>query len=139
MIESGRASFVVSSMDTEPEAISRALGLDPTEVTLKGSVLRSGRVREHHTWSISVDDLANTEEDQTGTRSLRQLLRNTRDAAGKVSGLPDDCEARIWWFGTSGSSQGGFVLPVELAEQIAALGVDLFATVYLDDGSATDE
>ncbi len=35
--------------------------------------------------------------------------------------------------------QGGFVLPVELAAAIAELGVDVYATVYLDDGTNSPE
>jgi hypothetical protein len=138
MIESGRASFVVTSTDTEPQVVSDILGLEPSEVIPKGTVLRSGRVREHHTWSIDVDNRDNTEEDQTGTRPLRELLDSLRRAAGQVAGLPNDCEARLWWYGSSDSTQGGFVLPADLARDIAALGVDLYATVYLDDGYNPD-
>ena len=139
MIRSGRASFVVTSTETDPETISRLLGLDPTEVRPKGVTLRSGRVREHHTWSVDADTMNNTEEDQTGTGSLKEILRITRTAAGRVAELPDDCEARLWWHGSSDSAQGGFVLPAEVAGRIAALGVDLYATVYLDEGLITEE
>lgn len=76
--------------------------------------------------------MPNIDEDRTGLRSLTELLARARAAAGKVSLLPPDCEARIWWHGSSDSSQGGFVIPVELAKDVAALGVDVYATVYLD-------
>ena len=138
MIESGSARLVISSIATEPQDISELLGLEPTEVIPKGTVSRSGRVSEQHMWSLEVDLRDNTQEDQTGTRSLRELLSSTRVAAGRVCDLPGDCEARIWWYGNSDSTQGGFVFPAELAEQIAALGVDLYATVYLDPGSADE-
>lgn len=133
MIESGSASFVVQSTETEPRLITEMLGLDPTTVIPKGTVARSGRVREH-TWSIDVEPRDNTVEDHTGTGALAELLRLTRNAAGRVSDLPGDCDARIRWYGSSDSTQGGFVLPVELAAQIATLGVDLYATVYLEEG-----
>jgi hypothetical protein len=33
----------------------------------------------------------------------------------------------------SDSTQGGFVLPVDLTDKLSELGVDVYATVYLDD------
>jgi hypothetical protein len=48
--------------------------------------------------------------------------------------LPTDCDARIWWSLDSDSTQGGFILPADLADSISALGVDIHATVYLDEG-----
>lgn len=120
------------STDTEPETISEILALAPSETAQRGAILRAGRVREHHVWSLDVESVDNTEEDQTGTRALRELLRRASGAFGRVPNLPNDCEARVWWSADSDSSQGGFVLPVDLAQQISALGVDVYATVYLD-------
>ncbi len=84
-------------------------------------------------WLLEVKTLANTEEDQTGTRALRNLLDRCIPAAGHVGELPADCEVRIWWSADSDSVQGGFVLPARLTGQIAELGVDVCATVYLDE------
>lgn len=133
MIRSGRASLVVLSTDTEPETISEILALAPSETVQKGADVRAGGVRAHHVWSLDVESVDNTEDDQTGTRALRELLRRASGAFGRVPNLPDDCEARVWWSADSDSSQGGFVLPVDLVHQISALGVDVYATVYLDD------
>jgi hypothetical protein len=131
MIRSGRASLVVLSIDTEPATISEILALEPSEVVQKGAALPSGRVREQHVWSLDVD--------QTGTRALRELLVRVRAAFGRVGNLPNDCETRVWWLADSDSSHGGFVLPVDLVEQISALGVDLYATVYLDEEAEDDQ
>lgn len=138
MIRSGRASLVVLSTDTEPATISEILALVPSEVVQRGAILRSGRAREHHVWSLEVESLDNTEKDQTGTRALRELLLRATGAFGRVGNLPNDCEIRVWWSASSDSSQGGFVLPLDLVDQISALGVDVYATVYLDD-QAEDE
>lgn len=124
---------MVLSMDTEPATISEILAVAPSEVVQKGAVLRSGRVREQHVWSLDVESFDNTEDDQTGTRALRELLHRASAAFGRVGNLPDDCKTRVWWSADSDSSQGGFVLPVDLVEQISALGVDLYVTVYLGD------
>ncbi|GAA1661608.1 DUF4279 domain-containing protein [Microbacterium lacus] len=133
MIRSGRASLVVLSTDTEPATISEILSLEPSEIGHRGAVLRSGRVRAHHVWSLEVERLDNTEDDQTGTRALRELLLRASGAFGRVGNLPIDCDARVWWSVDSDSSQGGFVLPVDLVTQISALGVDVCGTVYLDE------
>lgn len=136
MIQSGLASFVVHSVATDPDVVTELLGIVPTEIVRRGTVLRSGRVREHHHWDVAVDFVYNDENDQTGTGALRQLLERLRPAEGRVAELPADCEARIWWSAYSDSVQGGFVLKSELTARIAALGVDLFATAYLDEEEA---
>ncbi|WP_336640961.1 DUF4279 domain-containing protein [Microbacterium sp. USHLN272] len=133
MIQSGLALFVVRSMETPLESITEVLGIQPTGVIPRGTVLRSGRVQECNVWCIDSDRMDNTEDDRTGTVALRWLLDACRPAAGRVPRLPADCETRIWWTADSDSTQGGFVLPVELMAQIAALGVDLYTTVNLDD------
>lgn len=133
MIRSGRASLVVLSTETEPATISEILTITPSKVAPKGAVLRSGRVREHHVWSLVVESLDNTGEDQTGTRALRELLRRASGAFGRVGKLPSDCDTRVWWSADSDSSQGGFVLPLDLVGQISALGVDVYATIYFDE------
>jgi len=131
------ATLVVTSIATEPDAVSELLTLDPSKVDRKGTATRSGRIRMHHVWSLEVESFDNTDDDRTGTRALRELLERSRPAIGRVEGLPEDCEARIWWSASSNSTQGGFVLPADLAGQIATLGVDLYATVYLGDGDST--
>jgi hypothetical protein len=88
MIQSGRASLVVLSTDTEPAAISAMLALTPTRVEHQGTVARSGRVRENHVWALDVDSLDNTGADQTGTRALRALLMRSDPAFGRVVNLP---------------------------------------------------
>ena len=133
MIRSGRASLVVLSSDTEPATVSEILTIAPTEVARKGAARPSGRVRERHKWSLDVGTLANTEDDQTGSGALRELLIRASGAVGRVQDLPDDCDIHLWWSAGSDSSQGGFVLPVELVNQISALGVDVYVTVYLDE------
>lgn len=60
-------------------------------------------------------------------------------AEGKVEIQPDDCEARIWWSAYSDSVQGGFVLPIEISRRIVALGVDVYATVYLPGADGDEE
>lgn len=88
---------------------------------------------------MSVDFVYNDENDQTGTGALRQILDRIQPAEGRVAQLPADCEARIWWSAYSDSLQGGFVLPSELTRRIAALGVDLFVTAYLDEEEAAGQ
>lgn len=95
--------------------------------------MRSGRILERHTWWLDVAELKNAGEDETGTRALRELLDTCKPASGRFTQLPGDCEVRISWSACSDSAQGGFVLPADLAGQIAALGVDVYATVYFDE------
>lgn len=132
MIRSGRASFVVQSTHTAPSAISDILGIEPTETIRKGTRLQSGRVQQFNLWSFDSGLIENTLHDETGTLSLKWLLDKCESANGRVTMLPDDCEARIWWSVYSDSTQGGFVLPASLAGQISALGVNTYVSVYAD-------
>jgi len=138
MIRSGRASFTVLSTETDAARISEILGVAPTNVDPRGSVRRSGRVRDQNVWRIDVGRVANTEDDQTGTSALTALLDRIRPAAGSVGRLPADCDARIRWSAESDSAQGGFVIPSELASDIAALGVDVYAMVFLGEDDDED-
>lgn len=133
MIRAGRASLAVTSIETDPDVVTHHLGVSPTKVVRKGELLRSGRVHEHHVWALDVGTLSDDDDNQAGTIALRALLERCRPASGRVATLPADCHARIVWSADSDSTQGGFVLPVELAAQIASLGVDVHGTVYLDD------
>lgn len=134
MIQSGTATFSVQSTETSPEHVTALLGVEPTRVQLVGTQNRSGRVRQVNQWAVHVGEMVNTAADQTGTGALRELLVLLRPAAGKVHQLPEDCHARISWTAYSDSPQGGFVLRADTSRAIADLGVDVFATTYLDDG-----
>lgn len=139
MIRAGRASLVVTSVETDPDLVTQHLGLSPTTVSRQGDVSRSGHVRQHHTWAVDAGTLANDEEDRTGAAALTALLGQCRVAYGRVESLPADCAARIVWSADSDSAQGGFVLTAELAAQITALGVDLYGAVFLGDGDERDQ
>jgi hypothetical protein len=139
MIQSGRASLTVVSTETDPTLISEILGLVPTRTKLRGSVRRSGRPLDHNVWTMDLERRFNTEADQTGTRALSDLVTAARSGIGRFPLLPTDCSARISWSADSDSTQGGFVIPVELAARLAELGVDVYATVYLEDDSDSAE
>ncbi|WP_082590304.1 DUF4279 domain-containing protein [Agromyces sp. Soil535] len=139
MIQSGRASLTVVSNETDPARVSEILGLLPTSIKRRGSVRPSGRTLDHNVWTLDVGRSANTDADETGTRALHDLVSFARPAAGKFPLLPSDCNARIWWSTDSDSTQGGFVISADLAANIAALGIDVFATVYLEEASNNAE
>jgi hypothetical protein len=136
MIERDRATFSVQWSGSDPKTIGATLGIEPTEVHFEGAPLSSGHQRPNNIWSVNVAAMERTEEDQTGTAALRELLRRLEPAVGKLQNLPVDCHARIWWSADSDSGQGGFVLPAELLRAIADLGVDVYTTVFL---SSDDE
>lgn len=137
MIQSGRATFSVQSTETDPDQITRLLGVEPTAIVLAGTGRPSGRAHQVNQWKIDTPWLGNTNADQTGTSALRELMTLLRPAAGKVHELPADCDTRIWWSADSDSTQGGFVLPADLSRTIGKLGVDVYATVYLDRDDET--
>jgi hypothetical protein len=84
-------------------------------------------------WSYEADGSAADESDETGFRTLQVLVDVLSSRTQELAALRATCETIIWWSGDSDSSQGGFVLPVEMMEDLAALGCDLYGTTYLDD------
>ncbi len=139
MIQSGLASLTVVSNGTDPARVSEILGLLPTSIKRRGSVRPSGRTLDHNVWTLDVGRSANTKADESGTGALHNLVSVARPAVGKVPLLPTDCDARIWWSADSDSTQGGFVISADLATSIAALGIDVYATVYLEEASNNAE
>jgi hypothetical protein len=113
--------------------MSELLGLQPTSVIEKGSRSRSGDLGSANIWSIDVETLDAVDDDESGTRALGALLDRCAPAVGRVRDLPSDCSPRIIWSALSDSEQGGFVLTVGLLSALAGLGVDVYATTYLDD------
>ncbi len=138
MIQFARASFSIHSTETDPDRITEALGLQPTKVGRIGEGRGLGKPRSRHYWGVDGPRLGNTEEDQTGSAALAELVSIMRPAAGKVQNLPADCDAAIWWSADSDSTQGGFVLPAELLSALAELGVPLFGTIYVESDDEPD-
>lgn len=135
MIQSGLASLAVVSNETDPARISEILGLLPTSIKRRGSVSLSGRTLDHNVWTLDVGRSANSDADETGTGALHNLFSVARPAGGKFPLLPADCDARIWWTADSDSTHGGFVISADLATNIAAIGIDVYATVSLEVAS----
>ena len=93
---------------------------------------------EHNVWTFDLGRTSNPDGDQTGTRALQDLVNHARPAIGRFPLLPADCDARIRWSADSDSTQGGFVISTGLAANILELGVDVYATVYLEDSNSAE-
>ena len=91
---------------------------------------------EYASWSVSVDGdeaaPSAPDDDTAGFTSLRLLLAKFAGKALILSQLRDtgECQMVLSWWGTSGSSQGGFVLPLDILTAIVELGCDLDGNVY---------
>jgi hypothetical protein len=140
----GSAYLQISSTTRTAASIAEALGILSAEMVEKGDprLNREGNpVRgprpfyEYASWSVSVDgDEAPSapDDDTAGFTSLRILVAQFAGKAPILSQLrvTGEYEMVLSWWGTSGSSQGGFVLPLDLLTAIVELGCDLYANVY---------
>jgi hypothetical protein len=61
------------------------------------------------------------------------VLRPHREQLGLVS---EFCELMVDCFGSSDSVQGGYWISPESLRGVADLNVELFVTVYLEDGAS---
>jgi hypothetical protein len=141
----GSAYLQISSATRTAASIAEALGIPGAEMAekgdprlnVKGKPNRGPRpLYEYAFWSVSVDgdEAASTapDDDTAGFASLRLLVAQFAGKAPILRELRGSGEYRMLlsWWGTSGSSQGGFVLPLGLLTAIVELGCDLYGNVY---------
>jgi hypothetical protein len=112
---------------------------DPTRAALRGRVLPGqSPVEVNAQWSLDGDPEAADPEDESGFRTLRQLLSRIGHTADAIAELKQDCDVSITWSGYSDSWQGGFVLEQDLLQELGRLGIPIWGTTYLDDDSDED-
>ena len=140
----GSAYLQISSTTRTAASIAVALAIPGADMVEKGDprLNREGNpVRgprpfyEYASWSVSVDGDEAAPSARTTTQqitSLRLLLAKFAGKALILSQLRDtgECQMVLSWWGTSGSSQGGFVLPLDILTAIVELGCDLYGNVY---------
>lgn len=138
MVESDIASLSFHGETRSAADVTAALGIEPTATHERGEPRRtvSGRPSKFggdyptaH-WSYAVKS---PHAGESGTSSLRELLRLFRGKAPTIDRLRQDFDVRLWWSGMSDSSQGGFVFDVELIRDLAALGCDFYGTVFASE------
>lgn len=140
MITDGQATLAIYSTEMTAAEITAALGITPSRANEQGDLTRSGRAGralkpqylryQHAGWHLDAPD---SYDDPDAFRSLRALVRAVESKAEILRALRPACDTKIWWYGSSDSSQGRFVMDAELISGLAALGCDLFGTTYLDD------
>ena len=87
-------------------------------------------------WALNVDGdealPSAPDDDNAGFTSLRLLIARFAGKAQILEQLRTSGEYNMYvsWYGTSGSSQGGFVFPLDLLAGLVELGCDLFGNVY---------
>ena len=91
---------------------------------------------EYAVWALNVDGdealPSAPDDDNAGFTSLRLLIARFAGKAQILEQLRTSGEYNMYvsWYGTSGSSQGGFVFPLDLLAGLVELGCDLFGNVY---------
>lgn len=143
MIIHDRATLAVSSDETTAASMTEVLRLKPTSSHEKGDstpAARAGRVvsgdrlvESSALWAYDADESAADISDETGFRTLRVLIDALSSRVDELALLRATCDTTIWWSGDSNSTQGGFVLPVDMIRQLSLLGCDVYGTTFLDD------
>jgi heme-degrading monooxygenase HmoA len=121
------------------DEITKALGIEPSLSHDKGDPKGKPRPDAHGTlvqrrydsavWSWH----AETSDDTTvGPSSLEQIVSTFASRADALATLRESCTILVDYRGHSDSTQGGFVFPAEVVAGLAALGCDVFGSVYTD-------
>lgn len=142
MITDGHASLVIRSDATTAAQMTVTLGLEPSEAHEIGEPTRAAMAGRSLSpewmsyqvawWKLDAPD----EQSDDPFGSLRGLLHLLAESTDALETLRASCETRIWWHGSSDSSQGGFVMDADLLKALAKSGCDLYGTAYLDGGDS---
>lgn len=145
VITDGRATLSIYSTEMTAVEIKDALGTTPSEAYENGEPTPSGLAGrplkpqyltyQQAGWHIDAPD---SDGDPDATRSLSALVRMLQGRAEALRALRPACETVLRWYGSSDSTQGGFVMDAELISGLAALGCDLHGTAYLDSKESRD-
>jgi hypothetical protein len=148
MIVRDLASLGIWSEHRSAREIAEVMGLAPTASHERGDpsrasrsgTLRTGRsaVETQARWSLNGDPNVANPGDETGFRTLRQLLGRISDKGAAIAELKSNCDLSITWSRYSDSWQGGFVLDEDLLADLARLGIPIWGTTYLDDDADED-
>jgi hypothetical protein len=149
----GKATLVISSATHRASDVTVALGIQPDwsaergdeRVRLDGtSVSMRRRFYETSMWALEVDASPATmmsvdDDDAKGFGTLVVLVDRLLGRGPSLAMLREnDYTMYIHWYGTSGSHQGGFVLPISLLRDIAELGCDFMGNVYPFEDTSAD-
>jgi hypothetical protein len=129
LVRVNRASLSIKSRDLDAASITARIGIEPTRSPEARSDFDSAR---HSRWILHHYDEGSA-EDRTGFASLRALLASLVPVNEALVALRDSgtCELVLWWTADSGSEQGSFLLPVDVIDGLALLGLDMNGTVNL--------
>ena len=140
MITHSKASLsIYSDTHTHTAAeVTRALGIEPTRSAEKGDPRGKARLDasenpakryyfKHSFWDFQVDD------EPDGTSSVLRLAEALSGKADVLAQLRQNYRTSIWFYGSSDSTQAGFVYPAEVLAALAPLGCDLHFDIYLDE------
>jgi len=126
-VDEARASFRIGGDRVVPDAITRAVGLEPSRSWAKGEKrqTKSGQVLTRHSglWVVSFRD----REMLGAVNALLEAVEPRLEAARRAA-----CEAEavtnvgLWW--DPAARQGGFTLPSSAFQRLAALGerIDIY-------------
>lgn len=137
MIIDNTAALIVQSEEHPVDRVTAVLGLEPTRTRARGEVVSARRsviLAQHHVWVHRVERAEVPDDDRTGMGALTLLVQRLAPAAERLASLRPDYRTIIDWGGFSDSSEGGFVMPADLAAALGSLGCDLYGTAYLDAG-----
>jgi len=148
MIAQSLASLSIQSESEPASALTLILGIEPHKSHEIGDLTWSGRNpgrsdapahRDFSSWTYDVTREQTPTDDETGLRSVRELIRVFDPVAETLRGLRPRYDYRIWWSGFSDSWQGGFVIEKDLFAGLARLDADIYGTAYLDAGDDDEE
>ena len=141
-VKRNQAVLVIASENHPSAFVSELLGREPTDAHEIGDPRGIPAAQRHpeskapthyarSAWTLMFN-VSEDADDPDGTASLRMLIDAIGGKAELLAQLRPRYETIIRWSGFSDSTQGGFVIDAGLFPALAALGCDLYGTVYLD-------
>ena len=121
------AYFYVADFECEPDEITHQMGITPTEVTLKGQLLKNGNTRKRSFWKFH-SSLPRSEPYQD--EHLSNLLPKLLPKKSVIDKLGEQYKVGINCVGFYTNTNSGFHLSAELISACAKLGVSVDFDLY---------
>jgi hypothetical protein len=130
-VTGGMVSFIAMSTTASSADFRERLGVEPTQSWELGDPARQAdRERDHAAWILDRDLEV---ERETLDAGLLNLLRAFEGRETDLDDLRAQYDMFVQCYGSSDSTQGGFVLGATVMRRMAALGLDLVCTIYLEN------
>jgi hypothetical protein len=124
----------IYSDSTDPDTITKTLGLTPTKSFVKGEFDGNGRRRKFHAWFLSTQNLSDSRDTRYHMDVLITALEGKTDAIQELQARGCDLDISSYW--VSEGQGGPEITPAQMLK-LGAMGLRVWWDIYFSDKNET--